>query len=112
LGIAILAAQRACATLTIDHICYGGSTFFQVGNYFGLEPRRHTLVVVCNPDCLITRRRFLVKIEHPSSAILVAAIVSPINRNWSDPGCASAATLNAISRYVFRKMPDQNRPEE
>jgi predicted PurR-regulated permease PerM len=124
-GIAILAALARFVPYIgplITFVVAGLVAFFQVYNYFGLAPWQYTLLVVLSAilldqafDNIIAPRFLGQKLNIHPAAILVAAIVfaNLIGIIGLILAAPVVATLNVISRYVFRKMLDQNPwPEE
>jgi predicted PurR-regulated permease PerM len=124
-GIAILAALARFVPYLgplVAFVMAGLVAFFQVENYFGLEPWQYTLLVVLSAilldqlfDNIISPRLLGQKLNIHPAAILVAAIVftNLIGIIGLILAAPVVATLNVISRYVFRKMLDQNPwPEE
>jgi predicted PurR-regulated permease PerM len=119
-GIAILAALARFVPYIgplVAFVMAGLVAFFQVENYFGLEPWQYTLLVVLSAilldqlfDNIISPRMLGQKLNIHPAAILVAAIVftNLIGIIGLILAAPVVATLNVISRYVFRKMLDQN----
>ena len=119
-GIAILAALARFVPYIgplITLILTGLVAFFQVDNYFGLAPWQYTLLVVLSAilldqifDNIIAPRFLGQKLNVHPAAILVAAIVfaNLIGIIGLVLAAPVVATINLSSRYVFRKMLDQD----
>ena len=119
-GIAILAALARFVPYIgplITLILTGLVAFFQVDNYFGLAPWQYTLLVILSAilldqifDNFIAPRLLGQKLNVHPAAILVAAIVfaNLIGIIGLVLAAPVVATINLISRYVFRKMLDQD----
>lgn len=89
--------------------------FFQVGNYFGLQPGYYAILVVASLllvdqifDNYISPRVFGITLNVHPAAILVAAIIfaNLIGVIGLVLAAPVVATINLMSRYVLRKMFD------
>lgn len=91
--------------------------FFQVGNYFGMEPGSYVLLVVGAAivldqifDNLVTPKLYGQTLGVHPAAVLVSAIVAANLLGFIGLLLAAPvlATMILFSRYAFRKMLDQN----